>query len=133
MNNKRLYLSIAIFLIFLSCLLYFKGHLPKLYSPDQYYLACTDFGQYFIEIKDYLHEDKNYLELLTVGEDPGFFMIVSNFLKITNVPIQNVLTLSSMFMYCLNGLCIFLLSTQNSIKKKNLVGLVSILLYISLY
>ncbi len=133
MNRKRIYTSIIVFLIFWSCFLYFKEHLSKIFHPNEYYLACTDFGQYIIELRDYMEDDKDYSELLKVSEDPGFFMIASNFLKITNVPIQSILTLSSMFMYCLVGFCLFLLSLQGSSRNKYLVGMIGVLLYVTLF
>lgn len=136
MKNKIFYNFIALLLIVWSCFLYFKGHLPRILHPDKYYLACTDFGQYFIEVEDYLRESTNYRDLLKVGEEPGFFIIATNLWRVANIPSQNLLTLFAMFVYCLVGLCLLILCRQKSLQNQrgeHITWIICLIIYISLY
>lgn len=91
MKKQNIYYILALILIFLSCFLYFRTHISKILYPNDYFLSCTDFGQYLIEVDDYSQENKYFRDLLKVGEDPGFFIIASNLLRISNIPLGSIL------------------------------------------
>lgn len=127
--KKNIY---VLLLIFLSCLLYYRTHINKIFYPNDYFLSCTDFGQYLIELKNYSRENTYYRDILTVGEDPGFFIVASNLLRITNIPDQSILSILSIFMYCLVGFILFLLGVKLANKNRFFVWFICVLLYISL-
>gem|GEM_PF-3021399 len=78
MKNNIKYNIFALLLALASCLLFYRGNINKLFYPDNYFRTCTDYGQYFIEVKDYLVENTYFKDLFKVGQDPGFYAVTSN-------------------------------------------------------
>lgn len=133
MKSNFFYNFFAFSLVVLSCFLYFRGHIAKIIYPDVFLFFCTDFGQYVLEVQEYLKEGTYFIDLVKVGEDPGLFIVASNLWRIAGIPSQSILTILSMIMYSLLGLCLYLLGRRLSVKNRNIAGIFCLVLYISLY
>lgn len=131
---KNLYIVLILLLTIGSCFLFYRTRLAQIINPEDYIRSCTDFGQYFIEIKDYTSGDK-ITDLMKVAEEPWFFLIASSFVRITGISERSVLSIFSMIMYCLTSFIVAILPMKIIRQKKNIycLWILSVLIYISFY
>lgn len=132
-HKNIIYNLVACILVISSCFLYFRSHLDRILYPDKYILVCSDFWQYLSELEEYWIENSHLIDLLKVGEEPGIFMVATNLSRISNIPSWSILTLLSMIMYCMISISIFAISKKIDTKHWDLCGILSILIYFSLY
>lgn len=136
MNKKinTFYKILIIFLVVSSCFLYYRTRLEQLISPNEYIRSCTDFGQYFLEVQEYVRWE-NIIDLMKVAEEPGIFLILSSFVRITNIPEKSVLPIFSMIAYCMMWLILSIIASKIFFKSQGKYKLwfLVVLVYISLY
>lgn len=130
-SNKNSRLFIISFLVVLTSLYVFSYFPAIMDGFNNFIVRCADFGQYLSEAQKYSRDGQFLIDIASVGEEPGLFLIVSSLERIAWI-IPNIgLIMLPLLLQILLVMAMYI-GVRNTTNKKT-VGILIVILTCTAY